>query len=950
MRLFSFKSIRARLVAVSLLAIGSIAVIGTMVWRWNIEPALRMGVAKHQREIAQRAADKIDQFIKERIEELLTAAEIGRLWEMGPEQQKKTLDRLLMLGPQVQQVALADRSGREIHRLSRTGDYALGELKSMAGEAKFLDAIKGKIHIGPVHHGHSAEPLVTLAVPLKVAPGDIRGALVAEVGLKTLWDSISYIKVGQSGYAFVVDRAGKLIAHPDYSKVLAGLDMSSLPEVKELLGHPGADEDLGRVVSGQGGRPVIRTYATVPGLRWIVFVEWPAEAALAEVKETERLALLMFLFALAAGFGVSYWVSKRIERPVRQLEEGAKLIAQGNLEHKLEIHTGDEIESLATQFDRMAVALRVSYQGLEEKIAARTREISALYMALTPLAPTDSPERMLEGIVERILAVTGADAALIRTIDPRTKAFLDPVQRGFSASYLEANRNPAPGSAMRQAFREQEPIIAAKISEDPRVKEEREFALLYRSCAFLPLSVRREKRGVILLASRGVGFFSDERKEYLMAVARLVGIVLENNELLQSSVKYADDLAVIISIVRSVTQSLDLDKNLDAALEEILAATEFDAGFIRIVEEKTGALQLRAHKGVSEESVADLGSASAHEDGAASRVVASAKSLVLGAIQSGSDPSIHPVIYRENLDTMVWIPLAVGETVLGVLALGSRHPITPVESVVELLEVIAGEIGVTIMNAQLYEEVMAAKGEVDRVNNDLVRKTMELSRSNAELEQFAYVASHDLQEPLRMVSSYTQLLAKRYKEKFDADADEFIGYVVDGVTRMQRLINDLLAYSRVGRRGEVFKPIDCGTVVEAALKNLKVAIEESGAVVTHDPLPTVMADGGQLGQLFQNLIGNALKFRNEEPPRVHVTSERNGREWVFSVRDNGIGIDPQYAERIFMIFQRLHTREEYSGTGIGLAVCKKIVERHGGRIWVESKPGEGAIFHFTFPR
>jgi light-regulated signal transduction histidine kinase (bacteriophytochrome) len=225
----------------------------------------------------------------------------------------------------------------------------------------------------------------------------------------------------------------------------------------------------------------------------------------------------------------------------------------------------------------------------------------------------------------------------------------------------------------------------------------------------------------------------------------------------------------------------------------------------------------------------------------------------------------------------------------------------------------------------------------------------DLARSNAELEQFAYVASHDLQEPLRMVASYTQLLARRYQGKLDQDADEFIAFAVDGARRMQDLINDLLAYSRVGTRALQVETVDTQALVDQVVGDLAAAVEESGGRVTRGPLPNLQADPTQLRQLFQNLIANAIKFRGERPPEVQVSADRSDGAWRFAVRDNGIGIDPEYRERIFALFQRLHTRAEYPGTGIGLAICRKIVERHGGRIWVESEPRQGTTFWFSLP-
>ncbi|MEH2403965.1 GAF domain-containing protein [Nostoc sp.] len=267
----------------------------------------------------------------------------------------------------------------------------------------------------------------------------------------------------------------------------------------------------------------------------------------------------------------------------------------------------------------------------------------------------------------------------------------------------------------------------------------------------------------------------------------------------------------------------------------------------------------------------------------------------------------------------------------------------------ELLKQLANQIGIALSQAQLLEQE--------------THQSQELTRSNADLEQFAYVASHDLQEPLRMVTSYLQLLEQRYKNKLDANADQFITYAVDGARRMQTLINDLLNYSRVSTRGQPFALVDCNVVLQGAIANLQLAIADTKAVVTHDSLPKVMADATQLTQVFQNLLANAIKFCQNQQPQIHIGVKKrdanpdgedlnsipSADEWLFWVRDNAIGFESQYAERIFIIFQRLQARDKYPGTGIGLAICKKIIERHGGRIWVESKPDQGSTFYFTIP-
>jgi PAS domain S-box-containing protein len=249
-----------------------------------------------------------------------------------------------------------------------------------------------------------------------------------------------------------------------------------------------------------------------------------------------------------------------------------------------------------------------------------------------------------------------------------------------------------------------------------------------------------------------------------------------------------------------------------------------------------------------------------------------------------------------------------------------------------------------ILVAAAIRDITARK----KAEEQLDQKIQELNRSNAELDKFASVASHDLQEPLRMVASYTQLLARRYKGRLDADADEFIAYAVDGANRMQQLIQDMLAYSRTGTPGTKLRPVSAEAALAHALLSLRGAVEQSGAIVTHDKLPVVLGDQVQITQLFQNLLSNAIKYQHGTIPRIEVSATiGDGGMWLFSVKDNGIGIDPKYYDRIFGIFQRLHKREEYAGTGMGLAICKKIVEGHGGRIRVSSRLGEGSTFSFT---
>jgi signal transduction histidine kinase len=412
--------------------------------------------------------------------------------------------------------------------------------------------------------------------------------------------------------------------------------------------------------------------------------------------------------------------------------------------------------------------------------------------------------------------------------------------------------------------------------------------------------------------------------------------------------RHLERITALREINLTATSTLDLRAVLNLLLEKSDRLLPVIAGTtVRLVNRRTGQLDPIACRNMDEE---EWKAETTKADADLHRMLPESNAPVM-VLNAQTDPRslASEFLRKQGIVSFLRVPLIVKNETLGVLTFFTKKEHRFSDEEVDFLATLGGQAAIAIHNAQLYEETTAAKRGLEDANNTLKKQAVELARSNAELEQFAYVASHDLQEPLRMVASYTQLLAKRYQGRLDGDADEFIAYAVDGVTRMQSQIQDLLNYSRLGKKELDFESTDCSAVLVRALVDLKVAIEESGATVTNDPLPPVTADGNQLVQLFQNLIGNAVKFRNHEPPRIHVAAKRNGKEWIFSVRDNGIGFEPQFSERIFVIFQRLHAKGVHPGTGIGLAVCKKIVEHHGGRIWAEAEPGQGATFYFTIP-
>jgi signal transduction histidine kinase len=396
---------------------------------------------------------------------------------------------------------------------------------------------------------------------------------------------------------------------------------------------------------------------------------------------------------------------------------------------------------------------------------------------------------------------------------------------------------------------------------------------------------------------------------------------------------YASRLQSLHEVDRAILTAESPEKIAKTAVQQLNSVVPYDLGSVAMFDSETNKTRFYA---VGNREIDENIKAHYNINAVTEAFNRSNGQPIYGSVDdSSTHEPIVTALRALNVQTYILYPLRYRNQLIGAINLVSYAKNAYDENAIAIVDEIAAPLAIAIQQARLFEQVR--------------RHAKALEARNEELEQFAYVASHDLQEPLRIVISYVQLLARQYEGKLDEDADIFINYAIDAAMRMRNLISDLLSYSRLDSRGKSFVETDMNEILDLVLADLSLSITENEASITHDPLPTVMADSTQMSQILLNLISNAIKFKGENKPEIHITALRQNAFWQFSVQDNGIGIEEQYTDRIFAIFQRLHTVEEYPGTGIGLAICKKIIERHKGEIWVESLPGQGTTFFFTIP-
>ncbi len=771
--------------------------------------------------------------------------------------------------------------------------------KFKESQAYFINGKLGGTVQNPYYDISFGGPAMTAAAPLFSQDGKLLAVLAGSLNLDEL-DQIIQRRSGLhvSDNSFLVNSANLPVTQPrllpDPGVLLRGLHTLA----------------ISRCLSGNTGLVEADDYRDIPA---VIAYRWLPERQLCLISKIDQQEAYAPVYALGASMGLiggvvfllgtlaAFIMSRAIANPVRRLVVGADQVAEGNLDFRIAVNSSDELGTLGSAFNRMAASLQEKESQLRGWAAELEQRVNQRTYQLR-----QSEERY------RILAESSPEMIFV-------------IDREDRVQYINQRAAGQFGKTPDQVIGRPRLDIFP-----PTVGEGQTLGLKKVLDTGETLSSESEvifPTGKVWLETQLVPMRDDSGM-----VNAVMGISRDISER-----KQAEQIVATRLRIMEFSEAHTLDEILQKTLDEVGALVHSPVGFYHFVDADQQNLTLQAWSTRTLEEYCQSEGKELHypidQAGVWVDCVRERRAVIHNDYASLEHrkglPEGHASLTRELV-----VPVFRKNAIVAILGVGNK-PGNYTEAEAELVTFFADLAWTTAESKQ-------DKQNLQKVNEDL-------ARSNSELERFAYVASHDLQEPLRMVTSYLQLLERRYKARLDGDALEFINYAVDGSNRMKTLINDLLAYSRVGTHSKEHIPTDLEAVLGQVLQILQTSVEEANAEVTHDPLPVVMGDEGQLEQLFQNLVGNAIKFHGDEAPRVHIGVKKENQGWLFSVRDNGIGIDPQFYERIFIIFQRLHNREEYAGTGIGLAISKRIVEKHGGRIWIESEPGKGSTFYFTIP-
>ncbi len=913
----------------------------------------KAALAALQREKALAAAARIEGFITEIEHQMGWVTQTRAAATL--EQRRFDFFRLQRQVPAITESSYIDAAGREQVRVSRVAMDMVGGQTDLSGDPRFTEARARRLYRGPVYFRKESEPYMAIAI----ADGPGGGVTAVEVNLKFIWDVVSQIKIGKAGEAFVVDGRGALIAHPDISLVLQKTDLARLEQVKAALAAPaGAGDSSSEVTLARNLRNqrVLTAHATIPSLQWTVFVEQPLEEAFAPLESSMRRTVLLELVGIALSVLVSLFLARTMVKPIRALQTGAARFGEGHLGDRIAVRTGDELEGLADQFNRMAARLQESYAGLERKVEERTHELQEALEQQTATAdvlrvisssPTDL-QPVLDVVAKNAARVCEATDALVLRVDGE---FLQLVANSGEirarTTKVPISRDWVGGRVVLERRAIHVHDLAAELEEYPDSRDFQKRAGA-RTTLVAPMLREGTPIGIIVIRRQEVRPFTDQQIALLETFADQAVIAIENVRLFQELQARTQDLSqsleetgALSEVIRAVSSSLDLREVLDTVARRAIALSGADGCGIFELSPGRKAFDVVVSQGLSREFVSAVQGLSVGADhGTISRAAETDEPVQIPDIEDAHGYPFRALFLQEGLRSVLTVPMGGGDVARGIVVV-RRRPGLFDERVVNLMTALANQSKVAIANANLFREIE--------------EKSHLLEVANRHKSEFLANMSHELRTPLNAIIGFSEVLLQRMFGELNPKQDEYLQDVLSSGRHLLSLINDILDLSKVeaGRMDLELARFD----VPQALQDTLVLVRERAVrhgidlhLEVDRRLGPLVADERKIKQVLLNLLSNAVKF-TPEGGRVEVGAAPGDGGVEISVTDTGIGIAPENQELIFEEFRQVggdyaHKRE---GTGLGLTLARKLVELHGGRLWVKSQPGQGSTFTFSIP-
>ncbi|HWP56938.1 MAG TPA: GAF domain-containing protein [Candidatus Acidoferrales bacterium] len=923
----------------------------------------REHLAQLQQEVASGAAFKIERFVQE-IERTMRGATKSR--EIAPKglapEYRFELEKLLLIAPAVTEVLAMDTDANVRLQASRLRTVLPGAKQDRLSSPAFEQAKQGKSYFSPVYFVRGSEPYMTIAIPIERFAGDVIGVLQAEVNLKYIGDVVSAIKVGKAGYSYLVSRSGDLIAHPDISLVLQRRNVAELAQVKAAFQTgPGTVKSTAVVATNVQGKNVFSSFALIPSLDWAVFIERPLEEAYEPLYASIIRASGLLLVGLGMALLASFFVARRVVRPLRILREGVERIGSGDLSFRLDLKTGDEIEVLAEEFNKMSARLGESYAHLEQRVKDRTRELSE---ALEQQTATSEILRVISSSptdIQPVFAAVAAsaarlceayDAAIFRVDGDRLRLVVHhgPISAHAVGDGPPMVRGTPPGRAVldRQTIH-----LADAQAEDDEYPEGSAFARQFghRTTLIVPLLRAGEAIGAIGLRRTEVRPFTDRQVSLLKTFADQAVIAIENVRLFQELQERSRELARSVEELRAlgevgqaVSSTLDIEKVLTTIVTHAVQLSGTYGGVVYEYDDAAQEFHLRASHHMEDELLAALQTAPIRlGEGAVGHAAATRAPVQISDTsneQEYTSTRLRPVLARLGYRSLLAVPILREERIIGGLVVWRQQPGSFSPQVVNLLQTFAAQSALAIQNARLFREIE--------------EKGRQLEAANRHKSQFLANVSHELRTPLNSIIGFTRIVLRRVGAQIPDLQKENLQKVLISAEHLLNLINGLLDLSKIeaGRMEVYAETFRVNDIIQLAASTVEPMLKDGRVRLVTDvasDIPPLKTDRDKLKQAVLNLLSNAVKFTEEGEIKVAAWQENGNLK--LTVSDTGIGMKKEALDYIFDEFRQadMSSTRRYGGTGLGLAIVKKFVNLMGGDIAVESEVGKGSKFTITIP-